>query len=157
MKRAPRIAVPIVPSSKTMYITHFYCTTKEDNMTNEFVSIPTSEYKLYLDAMTRVQTLISYYKHEKYPDDDTIQIILGVTPKPKSYSLSTAIQEPTPELEPEPEPKEKPKKTGIIPKKKDLGMLRSLLDAGWTQNKIADEFRVSPATISTWKKELEDE
>lgn len=127
-------------------------------MTNEFVSIPTSEYKLYLDAMTRVQTLISYYKHEKYPDDDTIQIILGVTPKPKSYSLSTAIQEPTEkEPEPEPEPKEEPKKTGIIPKKKDLGMLRSLLDAGWTQSKIADEFRVSPATISTWKKELEDE
>lgn len=127
-------------------------------MTNEYISIPISEYKLYLDAMTRVQTLISYYKHEKYPDDDTIQIILGVTPKPKSYSLSTAIQEPTEkEPEPEPEPKEEPKKTGIIPKKKDLGMLRSLLDAGWTQSKIADEFRVSSATISTWKKEMEDE
>lgn len=130
-------------------------------MTNEFVSIPTSEYKLYLDAMTRVQTLISYYKHEKYPDDDTIQIILGVTPKPKSYSFSTTIPEPTPEPTPEPEPEpekeEEPKKTGIIPKKKDLGMLRSLLDAGWTQSKIADEFRVSPATISTWKKEMEDE
>lgn len=127
-------------------------------MTNEYISIPISEYKLYLDSMTRIMTLISYFKHEKYPDDDTIQIILGVTPKPKSYSLSTAIQEPTEkEPEPEPEPKEEPKKTGIIPKKKDLGMLRSLLDAGWTQSKIADEFRVSPATISTWKKEMEDE
>ena len=128
-------------------------------MTNEFVSIPTSEYKLYLDAMTRVQTLISYYKHEKYPDDDTIQIILGVTPRPKpTYSISTPIPEPTEkESEPETEKEEAPKKTGIIPKKKDLGMLRSLLDAGWTQSKIADEFRVSPATISTWKKEMEDE
>lgn len=127
-------------------------------MTNEYISIPISEYKLYLDSMTRIMTLISYFKHEKYPDDDTIQIILGVTPKPKSYSLSTAIQEPTEkEPEPEPEPKEEPKKTGIIPKKKDLGRLRSLLDAGWTQNKIADEFRVSPATISTWKKELDNE
>jgi len=130
-------------------------------MTNEFVSIPTSEYKLYLDAMTRVQTLISYYKHEKYPDDDTVCIILGITPKPRpSFDLSsTIIPKPTPEPEPEPETEkeEEPKKTGIIPKKKDLGMLRSLLDAGWTQNKIADEFRVSPATINTWKKELDNE
>lgn len=40
---------------------------------------------------------------------------------------------------------------------KDLPKLKALLDAGWKQKDIAVEFQVSEGTISTWKKELEDE
>lgn len=37
---------------------------------------------------------------------------------------------------------------------KDLPKLKALLEAGWTQKKIADEFSVSEATISNWKQEM---
>lgn len=39
--------------------------------------------------------------------------------------------------------------------KKDLGKLQSLLNAGWSQKKIADEFGVHLSTIYKWMKELE--
>ena len=39
--------------------------------------------------------------------------------------------------------------------KKDLGKLQSLLNAGWSKPKIADEFNVHISTIYNWIKELE--
>lgn len=35
----------------------------------------------------------------------------------------------------------------------DYGKIHALLDAGWTQAKIAQEFAVSPTTICRWLKE----
>lgn len=39
--------------------------------------------------------------------------------------------------------------------RKDLGKLQSLLNAGWSKTKIADEFSVHISTIYNWMKELE--
>lgn len=58
----------------------------------------------------------------------------------------------------EQEKKPEPKKTAtkkIGPKKKDLGKVKALREAGWPVTKIADEFGVAEQTIRNWMKEAE--
>ena len=55
------------------------------------------------------------------------------------------------------EKKEKPKKPAQKkparkPLEKDMGKVKALRDAGWSLEKIADEFGVSPMTVSNWMK-----
>lgn len=83
-------------------------------------------------------------------------------------ALDKQEEEPEPEDEDKEEGSQKrdsKKKTAFSPHKddytgpvkvgkKDLGALKSFLDAGWSQKKIADEFGVAPSTITAWKKEL---
>lgn len=64
-------------------------------------------------------------------------------------------------FEPKPEPKKPepkkpaPKTKKIGPKKKDLGKVKALREAGWAVTKIADEFGVAEQTIRNWIKEAE--
>ena len=53
-----------------------------------------------------------------------------------------------------PEPK-KPAQKKIGPKKKDLGKVKALREAGWPVTKIADEFGVAEQTVRNWIKEAE--
>lgn len=53
-----------------------------------------------------------------------------------------------------PEPKKSTTKK-IGPKKKDLGKVKALREAGWPVTKIADEFVVAEQTIRNWMKEAE--
>lgn len=62
-------------------------------------------------------------------------------------------------FEPKPEQKKpgskKPAQKKIGPKKKDLGKVKALREAGWPVTKIADEFGVAEQTIRNWMKEAE--
>ena len=83
-----------------------------------------------------------------------------------AHILSLAFKpEPEPEQEQE---QEKPKKEKYDPhkgeykgpvcgKKKDLGAMKALLDAGWTKAKVADEFGVHVSTIYNWVNEMKEE
>lgn len=53
-----------------------------------------------------------------------------------------------PEMDPEPEPKKTNKKIPL-----DMGKVKALGEAGWTVEKIADDMKVSPATIYARLKE----
>lgn len=48
-----------------------------------------------------------------------------------------------------------PKTKKIGPKKKDLGKVKALREAGWPVTKIADEFGVAEQTVRNWIKEAE--
>lgn len=66
-------------------------------------------------------------------------------PEDKSLEAMDKQEEPGPEHAP----------TKKEDNRKDLGKLQSLLNAGWTKTKIADEFGVHISTIYNWMKELE--
>lgn len=48
------------------------------------------------------------------------------------------------------------KKTRTPPKKVDVGKIMALHKAGWTGKAIADELKVSEATVSTYLKKLQE-
>jgi DNA invertase Pin-like site-specific DNA recombinase len=54
-----------------------------------------------------------------------------------------------------PEKKPAPKTKKIGPKKKDIGKVKALREAGWAVTKIADEFGVAEQTVRNWMKEAE--
>lgn len=71
------------------------------------------------------------------------------------HLLSSSFDTDEKQKEPVTEPKkQKSEPSEKEERKKDLGKLKSLLNAGWTKPKIADDFGVSTATIYNWIKEI---
>lgn len=100
---------------------------------------------------------IGYQDSIVYDSDDSIrhyhdycmEHILALT---YQEEYSEKEEEPVPDLEAD-QLKETKEKTGIN-RKKDLGKLQSLLNAGWTVKEIREEFNVSDQTVRNWMKEL---
>jgi len=99
----------------------------------------------------------------EFPEDKSLDALDKQKEEPEPVSFKEMLE---PVSKPETEKPEKLKKNYDSPHKddyygpvkkgvKDLGALKSLLNAGWSQKEIAGEFGVAPSTITAWKKELE--
>lgn len=83
----------------------------------------------------------------EFPGDKSLDALDKPKDEPEPMSFKEMLEPSEPEAKHVPTKKED--------NRKDLGKLQSLLNAGWTKTKIADEFGVHISTIYNWIKELE--
>lgn len=127
-----------------------------------YIEISVEEYRELVGESARLELISNYIKSNRLATTDDIKALLGF-PDDGSDDLPWIVPIPEPvTAKPAPDPEEKKEKKAtpssfipkVQPRKKNLKELRAFLDAGKTQAWCAEEFGVSPATISLWKKEM---